>query len=98
MRPGSLRSAWWSRVTRVAAATASTPTSIIAGVTLLDADGPPVTDPARRQQRDQGIVANWGDTMSTGLHVTIVLPKDVTFPGAEGCTLSADGHGGLRRR
>jgi hypothetical protein len=65
---------------------------VVPDVTLLDADGDltgkPI--PPGGSSEVQGLIINWGDTTSTGLHVTIALPKDVTFPDVEGCTVSAD--------
>jgi hypothetical protein len=65
---------------------------VVPDVTLLDADGDltgkPI--PPGGSSEVQGLIINWGDTTSTGLHVTLALPKDVTFPDVEGCTVSAD--------
>jgi hypothetical protein len=65
---------------------------VVPDVTLLDTDeiptGKPI--PPGGSSAVQGIIINQGDATATGLHVTVALPKDVTFPDSEGCTLSAD--------
>jgi hypothetical protein len=65
---------------------------VVPDVSMLDADqiptGKPI--PPGGSSAVEGTVINWGDTLATGLHVTVALPKDVTFPDVAGCTLSAD--------
>jgi hypothetical protein len=65
---------------------------VVPDVSMLDADqiptGKPI--PPGGSSAVEGTIINWGDTLATGLHVTVALPKDVTFTDVEGCTLSAD--------
>jgi hypothetical protein len=65
---------------------------VVPDVSMLDADqiptGKPI--PPGGSSAVLGTIINWGDATATGLHVTVALPKDVTFPDAPGCTLSAD--------